>query len=337
MEIIRGVPTNIVTGFLGVGKTTAILNLLAQKPADERWAVLVNEFGEVGVDASLMNGAHALDQEIFVREVPGGCMCCAAGLPMLIALNQLLSQAKPHRLIIEPTGLGHPKEVIQVLSHECYRGVLDIQQCITLVDARKLADKRYTEHPTFNQQLDVADKVIGHKADLYTQADRERLANYIAERRGSEVPLSFAQFGELKLTDLVGPSAEARKAYLSRTASVRMPSAEAAEPEPVDPVRLQPACGYQRFSNRGEGFQSVGWRFDPQLLFNRDKIVSWLSGLAVERAKGVFITPDGIYGYNLVDGCLTEMALDDCLESRVEVIFSEVTEISESDLVKCLL
>ncbi len=53
MKIISAVPTNIITGFLGVGKTTAILHLLKSKPADERWAVLVNEFGEVGVDGSV--------------------------------------------------------------------------------------------------------------------------------------------------------------------------------------------------------------------------------------------------------------------------------------------
>ena len=53
---ILAVPTNIITGFLGAGKTSAILHLLRQKPADERWAVLVNEFGEIGVDGSLLNG-----------------------------------------------------------------------------------------------------------------------------------------------------------------------------------------------------------------------------------------------------------------------------------------
>lgn len=55
-------------------------------------------------------------------------MCCAAGLPMQIALNQLLSEAKPDRLLIEPTGLGHPKEVLEVLSSEHYRKVLSLQR-----------------------------------------------------------------------------------------------------------------------------------------------------------------------------------------------------------------
>lgn len=71
---ISAVPTNVITGFLGVGKTTAILNLLKSKPDNERWAVLVNEFGEIGVDGSLFEGQHSQEQGVFIREVPGGCL-----------------------------------------------------------------------------------------------------------------------------------------------------------------------------------------------------------------------------------------------------------------------
>lgn len=72
--MINRVPTNIITGFLGVGKTTAILHLLATKPAHEKWAVLVNEFGEIGIDGAIMS-----EQGAMIKEVPGGCLCCTAG------------------------------------------------------------------------------------------------------------------------------------------------------------------------------------------------------------------------------------------------------------------
>ena len=148
---IHAVPTNIITGFLGVGKTTAILHLLKAKPVNERWAILVNEFGEIGVDGSLFQGQHSEEQDVFIREVPGGCMCCAAGLPMQVALTQLLTRARPDRLLIEPTGLGHPKEVLQVLSTEHYKEVLDLHKILTLVDARKLSDERYRGHNSRQQ------------------------------------------------------------------------------------------------------------------------------------------------------------------------------------------
>jgi len=101
------IPANLVMGFLGAGKTTAILHLLDTKPAGETWAVLVNEFGAVGIDGTVIAG-----QGVFVKEVPGGCMCCAAGLPMQVAVNRLLREARPDRLLIEASGLGHPRRVL---------------------------------------------------------------------------------------------------------------------------------------------------------------------------------------------------------------------------------
>ena len=98
-DTIRAIPTNIITGFLGVGKTSTIIKLMKHKPNNERWAVLVNEFGEIGIDSCLIQGQLS-DKQIFIREVAGGCMCCTAGLSMQIALNQLLKKAKPDRLLM---------------------------------------------------------------------------------------------------------------------------------------------------------------------------------------------------------------------------------------------
>jgi len=200
---IQSVPTNIITGFLGVGKTSTILHLLKHKPVTERWAVLVNEFGEIGIDGGLIEG-QASDDKVFIREVPGGCMCCASGVPMQVALNQLLSNAKPDRLLIEPTGLGHPKEVLQVLSSEHYSKVLSLQKTITLVDARKLSDERYTNHDTFNQQIAIADTVVGNKSDQYNTVDRDGLLNYVQHIAGESTSVLFAEYGDINPNDLEG-------------------------------------------------------------------------------------------------------------------------------------
>ena len=132
---LKQIPTNIITGFLGAGKTTAIRHLLAHKPPQQRWALLINEFGEVGIDAALLNQSGETNN-IFVREVPGGCLCCTNQLNLQIALNLLLSRARPQRLLIEPTGLGHPRELLELLSGEYYREVLSLHATLTLVDAR---------------------------------------------------------------------------------------------------------------------------------------------------------------------------------------------------------
>ncbi|NRP60377.1 GTP-binding protein [Marinobacterium sp. xm-d-564] len=324
---IKAVPTNIITGFLGAGKTSAIVHLLQNKPKNERWAILVNEFGEIGIDGSLMQGQYSEEQGIFIREVPGGCMCCAAGLPMQIALNMLLAKAKPDRLLIEPTGLGHPREVLEALSNEHYQDVLSIQKIITLVDARQLKDERYTTHETFNQQIAIADVVIGNKQDLYDEGDKERLSQYIDEHFSPSKPLAFTEQGQLDPSLLSG-STNAKAAHAHAHHHHSHQSVLANE-QPL------PEIGFLKAENQGDGFLSVGWRFDQRYQFDRSKLYLFLSGLEVERMKAVFITNEGLFGYNLADGSLKELAIDACEESRIEMIAKRLDDGWESQILHC--
>lgn len=325
---ISAVPTNIITGFLGVGKTSAILHLLKTRPAHERWAILVNEFGEIGVDGSLFEGQHNEAQGVFIREVPGGCMCCAAGLPMQIALNQLLTRAKPDRLLIEPTGLGHPKEVLQALSAEHYQEVLDLQKILTLVDARKLSDERYTEHETFNQQIAIADTVVGNKLDLYQREDNTKLEKYVKQKGSAKARVIFTQNGELAPTHLIGETSATAKGHHHH---------HSVESRPLLSEVAIPECGYIKAVNEGEGFHSIGWRFSPNRVFNHEKLFSFLSGIRAERMKAVFITEKGEFGYNLTSDALTEIELDGCIESRIEIISASVNNEWEPQLMACVL
>lgn len=326
---ILHVPTHIITGFLGVGKTSVMLHLLANKPSHERWAILVNEFGEIGIDGSLLRGQSNPEGKIFIQEVPGGCMCCTAGLPMQIALNQLLTQAKPDRLLIEPTGLGHPKEVLQLLSTEHYRNVLSLQKTITLVDARKLTDSRYTDHEIFNQQIAIADIVVGNKLDLYQPGDREKLEHYVAAMGRSDARVIFAQHGKVDFSEFQGQSLSHEEPKLIHHHGISKPLAS---------ERPIPENGVVKASNQGEGFLSTGWRFSPNIIFERQKLIQVLLTLNVERMKAVFITESGVFGYNQTNDGLAEVELDDCPESRIELISDTVTDTDflESQLLNCL-
>ena len=327
---IYAVPTNIITGFLGVGKTSAILYFLKSKPGGERWAVLVNEFGEIGVDGSLFEDQYSKGEGVFIREVPGGCMCCAAGLPMQVALNQLLAKARPDRLLIEPTGLGHPKEVLQVLSAQHYQEVLSLQKTLTLVDARKLSDQRYTSHSTFNQQIGIADTVIGNKLDLIQEQDRARLIAYVNQQGQTHTQVIFTQHGEIPLSALQGS-----------TTSYPLPLYHQYHKTDVNSLASQvpiPACGFIKAQNEGDGFSSVGWRFAPDKVFSRQKLFSFLTGLRAERMKAVFITDVGLFGYNLTSDSLTEIELDNCLESRIEMISGDhFDDALQTQLLACVV
>ena len=328
--LVHAVPTNIITGFLGVGKTSTILHLLKNKPGNERWAVLVNEFGEIGIDGNLLEGRRGDEQGVFIREVPGGCMCCAAGLPMQVALTQLLAKAKPDRLLIEPTGLGHPKEVLNVLLSVHYRESLSLQKTLTFLDARNLSDSRYTSHETFNQQIAVADTVIGNKLDLYADEDQEKLISYVEKTGKAQVKVIFSQHGEVALSELEGISGE-----LELDSSGHHAHNHLSRPLVTD-IEI-PECGYIKAVNEGEGFKSIGWRFSSDKVFDHQKLYLFLSGLQLERMKAVFITDKGFFGYNLTLDALTEAKLDDCLESRIEMISDKAMDDLEPDLFACIV
>lgn len=110
--MLQNIPTHVIAGPLGAGKTSLIKHLFTQRPANERWAVLINEFGQIGLDAALLT----LDDDgIAIGEVAGGCLCCVNGAPFQIGLGRLLRKAKPDRLFIEPSGLGHPAQLLAQL------------------------------------------------------------------------------------------------------------------------------------------------------------------------------------------------------------------------------
>ncbi len=328
------VPTNIITGFLGTGKTSSILHLLAAKPDDERWAILVNEFGEIGVDGSLFWGNHSQESGVFIREVPGGCMCCASGFPIQVALNQLLTRAKPDRLLIEPTGLGHPVEVLELLNADHYQGVLDIEKVITLVDARKLSDVRYTSHETFNQQIAIADVVVGNKQDLYGSEDKQALQAYVDRVAHHAPQLLFTEHGKLSVELLAGQTAAIKAENHDHDHDHDHNHDHADETLSLSEQPL-PASGFIQALNEGEGFKSIGWRFSPETVFNRKQLCVLFSSLDVERMKAVFITDEGIFSYNLTPDALTEQALDEVLESRIEIIAAGIEPHWQRELFAC--
>lgn len=337
----KRVPTNIITGFLGAGKTSTILHLLKNKPNDQRWAILVNEFGEIGMDGALFEGQYPEKEGVFIREVPGGCMCCTAGQPMRVALAQLLRQAKPDRLLIEPTGLGHPKEVLKTLHEESFKDVIAIEKILTLVDARHLSDVRYVEHETFQQQIDIADVIIANKNDLYTQGDKAALKEYFQNHSLRDRELYFTAHGVIEQSLLDKPKEIAPDGPLVslRPANGLRPLAQqsASDYDQLEFNQPLPASGFIKAVNQGEGFFGVGWRFSSKFKFDRNKLFLFLSGIDAERLKAAFITSKGYFSYNFTRDALTENSFEHLDESRIEIITRHINEEWEQELFNCVL
>lgn len=303
------IPTHLVLGFLGAGKTTAILNLLKQKPQDEKWAVLVNEFGEVGIDGALLS-----NQGVAIKEVPGGCMCCVSGLPMQIGLNSLIGFSRPDRLFIEPTGLGHPSQVIETLTGEFYRDLLHLSASVCLVDPRRLDDERVLASRQFHDQIAVAEVLVASKSDLCTA---EQLMQFDTWARGWEPAkrrIGQISDGQLPMEWLMGES---------ESLPAQFPDSHRhhhhGEEVPPDKPSLEEKP-WQYYFNQGEGYTSMGWRARKNLLFDPLRLHSLASHSGFERLKGVVHTTSGWWMLNAVDGVLTLLDTEPAEESRLEII-----------------
>ena len=299
--------TNVITGFLGVGKTTAILNVLQHNRSPCKWAVLVNEFGEVGIDGALLAASG-----FAIKEVPGGCMCCAAGLPTRVALNKLIREAKPDRILIEPTGLGHPARILQMLTSEDYADVLDVRATLTLIDPRVLQDSRYTGNDNFIGQLQAADVLVANKTDLCSPQQLEDFQRWAKQVRPDAVMVTTQQ-GKLDPAWLDLPRQVAIGSSTHQAPSLLL------TPQ-FSQLELPASVPMLRKENSSGGFHSCGWIFDQHTVFSFDKVFALLNNLDVLRCKAALMTDRGGFAFNLLEGALTVSELPSRADSRIEFI-----------------
>lgn len=252
------IPVNLITGFLGVGKTTAVIDLLKRKPLGSRWAVLVNEYGEVGIDAALIEGSGP--EGVSVQEVAGGCVCCASAPYLPVALHFLLLDAKPERLLIETTGLGHPARLLDMLRRD-YADRLDVRATLGLVDPADFANPAMRDNRVFLEQVQLADVLVMNKLDC---ASPELVAEFQNWANGLYPP---------KLLIAGTTHGRLQAAWLDLSANDERNSMES------PPT----AAG---------GLYSHGWVFGPEVIFDHDRLLAFLRDVpSIVRLKGVFRTP----------------------------------------------
>jgi G3E family GTPase len=172
------VETILVTGFLGAGKTTLLSGWLAARPAGERWAVLVNEFGALGVDRALLGGDGA-GGEVAVAEVAGGCACCAAQVAFDATLTRLLRRGPWDRLLVETTGLGHPARLVDRLRAPALAAHVALRPPVAVVDASRAAlylDASRPDHAIAVDQAVLARVLVLNRADALPPGEADALA-----------------------------------------------------------------------------------------------------------------------------------------------------------------
>lgn len=320
--MLQNIPTHVIAGPLGAGKTSLIRHLLAQRPPNERWAVLINEFGQIGLDAALLTRDI---EGIALGEVAGGCLCCVNGAPFQIGLGRLLRKARPDRLFIEPSGLGHPAQLLRQLSEAPWQGVLAVQPCVLVLDAQALAVGKPLP-ATQQETLNSAGLLLLNKSEGLDTADRQRIAAQLPARR-----VYWTQQAELPLSELPGLETQAVEGVDNFSVPKGLAQMPAVWKDPALPICL---------SQEQEGGWSIGWRWHPSQTFEAALVGRWLESLAWRRAKLVIHSVEGWVSANALDNSVLEWRPSEWRrDSRIELIFSEPQDVDslQRALAECRL
>ncbi len=272
------IPVTVLTGYLGAGKTT-LLNRILSEPHGRRYAVIVNEFGETGIDGDLIVSA---DEELF--EMNNGCICCTVRGDLIRTLHELLAKGGSFdAIIIETTGLADPGPVVQTFFVDHYlqaRTVLD--SVTTLVDARhiglRLADSREAR-----EQIAFADQIVLNKTELASEAE---LAAIEARLKAINplAPILRAQRAKVPLDQLIG-----RGGFdLERIVSLEPAFLQAGEEDHVHDQH----CDHEHHDHRHDS--DIGTvALQSHAPMDGERISAWLNALVASkgadilRAKGI--------------------------------------------------
>ena len=232
------VPCTIVTGFLGAGKTTLVRNVLAN-PGGRRLAVIVNEFGDVGIDGEILKGCgDAACPEDRIVELSNGCLCCTVADEFVPAMTALLALPEPpEHIVIETSGLALPKPLVQAFNWPEIAGRVTVDGVIAVVDGKAVADGRFADDPeaiaqqraeddsldhdnpleeVYEDQLLCADLIVMNKTDLMSDAERESVAREIKASVSRAVKVVETEGGRLETAVLLGIGAAAESDLASR-------------------------------------------------------------------------------------------------------------------------
>jgi cobalamin biosynthesis protein CobW len=219
------VPCTIVTGFLGAGKTTLIRHLLSNARG-RRLAVIVNEFGDVGIDGEILKGCgNEACPEDNIVELANGCLCCTVADEFVPALDAILAKDGVEHIVIETSGLALPKPLVQAFQWPAIKNRVTVDSVVVVVDGAALADGRVAHdlealkqqrstdnaldhddpvEEVFQDQIACADLVVLNKRDLLDDAGIERARQAIAGALPRSVKVVAAIDGKVDEALLLG-------------------------------------------------------------------------------------------------------------------------------------
>lgn len=182
---------DIISGFLGAGKTTFIKKLLQEAIAGEQVVLIENEFGEIGID-----GGFLKDAGIEIREMNSGCICCSLVGDFGESLKEVLTKYQPDRVIIEPSGVGKLSDVMKAVVDVASQLDVVLNSAVTIVDAQKCKMYRKNFGEFFNNQIENAGTVVLSRTDI-APSDKVDQAVEIIRELNPKASVVTTPFGEL--------------------------------------------------------------------------------------------------------------------------------------------
>jgi len=290
------ISVNIFTGFLGAGKTTAIINFLSQKTTDDKWAVVINEFGKISIDSQTLCSASE-SENIF--EITGGCICCTAKGYLNDTLQAVIQSGKYSRIIIEPTGLGGVDMVSEIVeSHP----TLLLKPIICLVDINLVQKPKLMMIPIFRAQIAKSDIIVFSKTDL--------IPNYTVL---SELKQQFVESFPNANISSIGMNSS----LLDYDMLIAGNKRKSSKFSYIDP------------NLSATSFSQKLYTFDSKLIFHTDKLKTLFGNhLSIIRAKGYIQTE---MGWRMLNLTLTECLFEVCKDCE-QTEFVIIADKSEHDL-----
>ena len=303
------VKTHIISGFLGAGKTTLLQRLLAQKPEGETWAVLMNEFGQIGVDQQLLPQSEGYQ----VKESLGGCLCCTSQLPMQIALSSLIQESKPDRLFIEPTGLGHPAQLLEQLTEPHWQSLIDMRALVTVVDGSRLHDAEWTKQHLYQDQLKAAQIVVVSHVDQMNDEDEKALSELQSEYLAYVQQWLKADMGNLDMHNI--------DLKFNGVQRQIQPLIQIQRNAPKDGVLAEIKQLPYHYVETAQGYTVAGWKFSKRWQFDFYDLLDVLCDQTDwMRIKGIFNTNQGWMTFNFNPEQLNYKSGEENIDNRIEII-----------------
>lgn len=286
-------PIYIISGFLGAGKTTLIQKLLRERFGGESPALIENDFGDISVDAALLQSGS-----VRVREINAGCICCSLSGDFVAAMEELLAQYQPSAILIEPSGVGKLSDILRACADPRVAAGISLQTAVTVADARRCALYRENFGEFFEDQIQHAGTVLLSRSDSADDPCVHDACRLIAELN-PRVRVLHGNWSTLTAAEILEEAAP----------SVSSP--ESGEPA----ARESCACGHphEEHTHGHEHHHTAEEAFDtltlhPRQTFRQDELeqritrTAELAGGTLLRVKGFLNTDKGQVEIQYVPG-----------------------------------